>query len=56
MLSPFIITHIASIGPLEQCCKLVWLLVIIYLTYKFTYTHLPLYKPPPPLIFVIKTL
>ena len=27
-----IITHIASIGPLEQRCELVWPLVIIYLT------------------------
>ena len=29
----FIITHIASIGPLEQCCELVWPLIIIYLTH-----------------------
>ena len=29
----FIISHIASIGPLEQCCELFWPLIIIYLTH-----------------------
>ena len=52
----FIITHIARIGPLEQCCELVGPLIIIYLTHNLLIPTPPAVQTSPSLIFVIKTL